>query len=111
MPTPPPNNAVIIERLENLRCDVQSLSMQVQKFTDRFASLETRYIEGHIPLVDKLNEHDKRLQRVESELSDLVKVSQSQEHRLKWISSILGLIGTSVILYMVGIVLPRLFGS
>ncbi len=110
MPPNQPGNAVLLERIENVRCDVNALTSQIEKHIELRQEFLTAYTRAHTALEEKTLHAHGRIDKIETQIGLLTNQVSALEKSiqplvfmskvLSWLSVVLG---TSIVALIWGI--------
>ena len=96
-PTPTPPNAVILERIDNLRSDIAELKTQVTCINDNQYRFEKTYVERHAEVVTMAEKNKERLDKLEPQVDRLIESIKPWVFQSRIIAWLAGIFGASVI--------------
>ncbi len=110
MPSAQPGNAVLLERIENVRCDVQELGGLMRSHVDSQQKFEKDYVQAHTELDTKASSAHLRIDKIETSIATLsaqLGTLEKSVQPLVVMSKMLGwlamLLGTSIVALIWGI--------
>lgn len=92
-PAGQPSNAVLLERVNALQCDLQEINAEMRKFFDEIRKFQLSYTESHTALVLRVNQTDARLDALEKLVGKLtgdMNRIMPVYRAVTWIAAILG---------------------
>ena len=97
------NQQVIVERLDDIRCDVAGLVVKVDTLASSYQTFREDYIQRHSAVVSETARAHQRLDRVEAEVRELRALATQQAaqyaelaHNVRLMVRILGAIASGI---------------
>lgn len=106
-PTPSTSNSTILTMLEGLRCDIAELKATIAEIANNYQTFRIDYTRAHADVDNsakaahkRLDDHEKRIEKVEETVGKIDKKLESIGGNLKIILWIFGIAGGSLLTWI-----------